>query len=241
MKRLTVISHFYNEEYLLPWWLNHHKEIFDHGILINYASTDNSLDIIKSICPSWDVYDSKNLEFAHIAVNDEVMEYEQNIEGYKICLNTTEFLIDKGIKNEIDYESKNCYPIRRATMVDINPEENATYDKPLVDQKNDGFLGENGINGEYRYVHNYENGNYDLGRHDTFLNKKEELKSLILWYGFSPWTLETKKRKFQIKYKIPKKDALTGAGWQHFLAEENLEAMYIKNCLKTLCLKKLSI
>lgn len=49
---LTVISHFYNEEYLLPWWLNHHKNIFDNGILINYGSTDKSVEIIKSICPT---------------------------------------------------------------------------------------------------------------------------------------------------------------------------------------------
>jgi hypothetical protein len=46
----TVISHFYNEEYMLPWWLKHHRQYFDHGILIDYGSTDKSLDIIKKIC-----------------------------------------------------------------------------------------------------------------------------------------------------------------------------------------------
>ncbi len=49
----TIISHFYNEEYLLPWWLEHHKKYFNHGIMINYASTDNSVSIIKQICPDW--------------------------------------------------------------------------------------------------------------------------------------------------------------------------------------------
>ncbi|MBJ3789276.1 glycosyltransferase family 2 protein, partial [Bacillus sp. OA1] len=43
----TIISHFYNEEYLLPWWLMHHTKIFDHGILINRGSTDRSVEICK--------------------------------------------------------------------------------------------------------------------------------------------------------------------------------------------------
>ena len=51
----TVLTHFYNEEYLLPWWLSHHKKIFDHGILIDYHSTDRSREIIKAICPTWEI------------------------------------------------------------------------------------------------------------------------------------------------------------------------------------------
>ena len=30
-----LFSHIYNEEYLLPFWLNHHKNIFDHGVIID--------------------------------------------------------------------------------------------------------------------------------------------------------------------------------------------------------------
>ena len=56
----TVLTHFYNEEYLLPWWLDHHKKYFDHGILIDYASTDKSVEIIKEICPTWTEVKSKN-------------------------------------------------------------------------------------------------------------------------------------------------------------------------------------
>ena len=39
---------FYNEEYLLPWWLAHHTKLFDHGILINKGSTDRSVEICKN-------------------------------------------------------------------------------------------------------------------------------------------------------------------------------------------------
>ena len=68
----TIISHFYNEEYLLPWWLNHHKDMFDHGIMIDYDSTDNSVEIIKSICPKWTIVKSRNRFFQAKDIDSEV-------------------------------------------------------------------------------------------------------------------------------------------------------------------------
>jgi hypothetical protein len=60
---LTIISHFYNEEYLLPWWLEHHKKIAPFGVMIDYHSTDRSVEIIKSICPHWEIRTTRNESF----------------------------------------------------------------------------------------------------------------------------------------------------------------------------------
>ena len=102
--KLTLLSHFYNEEYLLPWWLKHHSKIFTDAILIDYNSTDRSVEIIKEYCPTWKVFKSKNEYFDAILVDQEIMEYEQTIDGYKICLNTTEF-IHGDILSELKYQS----------------------------------------------------------------------------------------------------------------------------------------
>ena len=96
----TVISHFYNEEYMLPWWLSHHRQYFDHGIMINYDSTDRSVEIIKEYCPTWEIVQSRNREFGAKACDAEVNDYERKVQGWKICLNTTEFLVG-------DYSSLN--------------------------------------------------------------------------------------------------------------------------------------
>ena len=58
----TVIAHFYNEEFMMEWWLNHHLNLFDHGILINHKSTDRSVEIIRDIAPEWSILDT-SLEF----------------------------------------------------------------------------------------------------------------------------------------------------------------------------------
>ena len=69
----TVICHFYNESYLLPWWLDHHKKIFNHGIMINHRSSDSSVDIIKTITPQWDIVDTLLSEFDAFMTDLEVM------------------------------------------------------------------------------------------------------------------------------------------------------------------------
>ena len=79
----TVTLHFYNEEFLLPWWLKYHKKVFDHGILINYSSTDSSVEICKQICPEWEVIDSANSDFSVEALDTELTKIESTIDGWR--------------------------------------------------------------------------------------------------------------------------------------------------------------
>jgi hypothetical protein len=40
--------------------------------MINYQSTDNSVDIIRSIVPDWEIVDSRNKEFDSRLCDEEV-------------------------------------------------------------------------------------------------------------------------------------------------------------------------
>ncbi len=75
----------------------HHTKLFDHGILINRGSTDCSVEICRLLAPHWEIRNSKVLEFDAVLVDQEVMEIEKEITGWKMVLNTTEFLccVDK--------------------------------------------------------------------------------------------------------------------------------------------------
>jgi hypothetical protein len=137
-----LISHFFNEAYLLPWWLNHHREMFDHGILIDYHSTDQSREICRELVPHWDLVTSENEKFAAIPCDFEVMKYEQNYRSaWKIALNTTEFLMANldGVENEITAADSIVGKLEAAIMVDGEPGVSPAYERPLVDQKNMGF------------------------------------------------------------------------------------------------------
>lgn len=106
----TLISHFYNEEYLLPWWLMHHTKLFDHGILINRSSTDRSVEICQQYAPHWEIRNSKVLEFDAIQVDHEVMDIEKEVTGWKMTLNTTEFLC---CRDKIDFFSGSVAKLKK--------------------------------------------------------------------------------------------------------------------------------
>lgn len=64
----------------------HHTKLFDHVILINRDSTDRSVEICRQFAPNWEVRDSKVPEFDAILVDQEVMDAEKEVNGWKMTL-----------------------------------------------------------------------------------------------------------------------------------------------------------
>ena len=219
----TIISHFYNEEYLLPWWLEHHKKYFNHGIMINYASTDSSVSIIRQLCPDWTIINSRNEFFDAKLIDDEVTDIESKVSGWKTCLNTTEFLVG-------DYSLMNNTPEQEITMpcfimVDNQPDNQPNYSRPLIEQKHHGihYHGRDPLARRPRLIHNKNRVDYPLGRHYPDYNT-EALK--VLWYGWSPFNSKTLNRKLQIQNRIPESDKARGFGSQHIADEKTLNQIF---------------
>jgi len=219
---MILISSFYNEEYLLPWWLEHHKKIFNHGVLFNYYSTDKSVEIIKKICPSWEIRDTK-YEYWNPVTNDkEFMEAEEEFDDYKMTLTTTEFLVGELPKLP---KKLTAYAVQIIRMVDNEPDKHPSYEKPLVEQKNFGVFFRSI---RRRYLHNYQNGQYKIGRDRTELQTVNcDLK--IIKYVYSPWNDLFKKRRLQMSRQMDK-EHLNRKNWSrhHRLGLEQLEAEYNK-------------
>jgi hypothetical protein len=212
----TVICHFYNEEFLLPWWCKHHKELFDHGIMIDYASTDRSVEIIKEICPTWEIRPSRNDLFHPRDVDKEVMDIEAELSGWRIALNVTEFLY--GNMGHIDKCTAKDKQFFIANYVFVDMEDPAkgslelTYNKPLHEQRYWGYtdLTSAGyrwteLGGTYRLnrsIHNYPVEYPDWGRHwpDTKYSFDD---LMIFYYGWADAGERGLARKLQIQKKVP--------------------------------------
>lgn len=143
-----VICHIRNEEYLLPWWLDHHKNKFDHGIIIDYNSSDRSHDIIKEKTPTWQIIPSRNKNFSALPVDLEVVDFIKNIQNqfprsWIITLNVTEFLIGDTSKLNYIEARMNCL-VESHLMID-SPEDQGKYPDhniPLIKQRHYGVLGD---------------------------------------------------------------------------------------------------
>ena len=226
MKKI-VIMHFYNEEYLLPFWLDHHKRIFDHGILIDYASTDMSVEIIKKMTPNWDVLPSVNKQFIAKDVDDEVMKIEHQLEAkcWRIALNVTEFLAgDLGVLNKDNHQ----FILPSHVMVDKD-EDVDTYpstEKLLVEQCAYGSLLLNKFGSSARRgrsIHDHPITYPCIGRHFDTHQIDWDCNLFLLWYGFSPWNDRLKKRRTQIKNRIPEEEFRKGLGYHHAFPLQKME------------------
>ena len=238
----TVISHFFNEEYLLPWWLEHHVKLFDHGLLIDHGSTDSSADICRQIAPHWRLVKSRLTHFDAWLNDFEVMTQELNVDGWKIALTTTEFLVSNPGLDEIERflqsEKRSGIAASGMSMIDKQPTQSPNPDIPLVLQKpwavDDNRFAYQWIRRvcgypttphRNRFYHTLPNGMYHVGRHASLHpDWRVRLPNLmVLHYSYAPWTERFIARKMQIASKIPESDKARGWGSQHLLTLSELQ------------------
>jgi hypothetical protein len=249
MIRTTILSNIYNEEYMLPCWLEYHKNIFDHGIIIDWDSTDKSVEIIKKICPHWEIRRTTNLVnnkpfFETFSADKEIMEIEKTVPGYKIFLNVTEwFMSTKPIKELVDLTQPNkCYPLQVLTPINALEGYNPPNAKHFISYFR-GRLIPVICKRYFRYIFNRPCGEYKGGRH--FTNVPSDLDSIdwqnykimhngmfIVWCGFFPNTNEMWERKLTVKKHMSKELELErGTCFQHFWELDEMKKDYIDLCL----------
>jgi hypothetical protein len=209
----TVICHFYNEEFLLPWWLKHHKHLFDHGIMIDYGSTDSSVAIIKNLCPTWTIRPSRNAFFDPKLIDEEVMEVEKELTGWRIALNVTEFIYGDFDRLHNLRGNWTSHLLANYVFVDMEDDEKGplelTHMRPLHEQRYWGYFEPYGV-GQLtagstsrmnRSIHNFALEYPDWGRHwpdtDYTLNDLA-----IFYYGWADMGEEGIKRRTQILDKV---------------------------------------
>lgn len=240
----TVICHYYNEEWLLPHWIKHHMKMFDHGILVNYNSSDRSNEIIRNLVPHWEIIDSQNAMFDAELCDTEIMQVEERIIGWKMVLNVTEFLIVADLKTLIRKLQKQNLSYVRSRGFQINDtdsEINTPFDDnlSLLSQRHHGYAD----SWRNRILHNHIHGAYCIGRHyETPGLKKNPYSTVehknvpivddfyLFWYRFAPFEKQLP-RKIQISSRIPATDIKKGFGWNHW--DLNRDVLYERWKLET--------
>lgn len=246
----TIITNIFNEEYLLPFWLDYHKRIFDHGIIIDYDSTDKSIEIIKTICPTWEIRRTKNLVdgrvlFETYRIEEECKEIEISVKyGYKIYLNTTEWLIlNKPLHEILNFNITNkCYLLNVYLPLYENDDNfYPTNTQDFISNFNHKIVSAKEIRG-YRFIFNRDYGNYAVGRHFTNISSDyptdlSSYKSLsdigmcVFWCGYYPinellWTRKLNvKTNMNINIEIMPELGRNTAR-QHFYSIEDMKTEY---------------
>jgi hypothetical protein len=221
-----LISHFYNEEFLLPHWIKHHYKMFDHAVMIDYESTDNSVEIIKTLAPNWEIRPSRNKEFDAPLVDEEVMDIEREFtDCWKVALNITEFIImpnlnlkkiiNRSLKVHPTVTSIACHGVWLVDKIE-NMDLPIDDSKPILSQRHWGTIDFPNCGSRNRLIHCLDCGQYNIGRHkyEVYPLNKFPTELYCIWLGWSPY-FHIKSRKMQIKDKIPLDHFAKGWGVEH--------------------------
>lgn len=82
-------------------FLKHHVHLFDEGIIIDYKSTDKTIEIARKIAPHWKVVSPNIPRFHGSGDVHNIHHVERSVNGWKMSLNITEFLFTDDLKKTL--------------------------------------------------------------------------------------------------------------------------------------------
>lgn len=206
----TIISHIYNEQALLPLWLSHHSKYFDNGIIVDFDSNDGSLEIIKGF-PQFRVIKSPLKFFDAQKLDALMLEVERQVQGIRMILTATEFLLGNPNSAERDFY------IPSVRLINMPFDSPFDWNRQFFEQRFYGVEAPDHHSRilahdlpEYpwvgRHFPNVDSGGYLIARvSDCFVSQ------------------EMFERRLQIQDRIPLEDKVAGFGRQHFKLNGRLE------------------
>jgi nucleoside-diphosphate-sugar epimerase len=172
-KRVVLITHFFNDEFMLPYFIQHHSSLFDEAVLIDCHSTDGSVDIIRRSAPaSWRIVRSRNKKFDPVLLNDEVRDHERTVYGsWKIALTTREFLVHPDLRGYLESVNDETLVLRfRSFLMAGNDAVPLKRFSSLVKQRSAYIVPSHNEQSGDRLMHRFETSLEYTQRDSAFLN-----------------------------------------------------------------------
>jgi len=228
----TVICHFWNNACILPWWLKHHARLFRHGVMIDHGSTDGSADLVRELAPGWEVRPTGRCRdwFDSAAADEEVMAVEAGLDGWKMVLNVTEFLVLADLDEYLAALPGDVAGVTTSGVVLVDRPGSRglpAAGQPLFTQCDYGYfeyeLGKRPEDYGFpavwrsRLLHRHRTGRYEVGRHVCHVPHVYDPGLFLAWAGWAPFGL-IKDMKMAVQERIPKEDFERGRAVQHRLA-----------------------
>ena len=231
--KVALVTHIYNEEFILPFFIFHHAHFFTVAHIIDFRSTDASLALLRKYAPeSWTVEPS-DVDTGYFGAQEtdaQLLRIERSLpEGWwKFCPTIAEFLISPDIQEELQAAADQNYQVLRVPGALLIGNDSV----PLRSWESHHLLPQRSmyvVKGDHwRFIHRVPNCSVyaAAGRH--FLLVEAEIFSTwtscsgFAKFSYTPWP-EARQRKTQIAPKIPKTDLAVGMGKHHVFSSEKLD------------------
>ena len=232
-RQVRLVTHQRNEEMMIPFFIIQHAPMFDHAILIDFNSTDETLRIIdKYAPPTWRVENSTSGEvFDALKTDQQVMTWEQqNPDDWALALTTTEFLVHPNFRVDLyRRQMENPGPaikVYRVWQMVGNDTKPLRHFESLVNQRHQ-FIESDTKFSRFLHIGTCFTHKYSTGRHvyrtraitrrqKKFYNLPMENSQagFIMKWVWTPWP-EGAQRKLEVGKTIPQSDRERRFGSQH--------------------------
>ncbi|MCG6872993.1 MAG: glycosyltransferase family 2 protein [Gammaproteobacteria bacterium] len=229
--RLTVISHFWNNRWILEHWLRHHRRLFDHGILIDHGASDGSAELIRDLAPGWEIRPTWLCREHYLSAqaDQEVMSVERELEGWKMVLNVTEFLVIADLHAYVAALPDWVKGVTTNGVVLVDrPEQvgQVVTRIPFFLERTYGYfeyeLGKRPSDYGFpavwrsRLLHRHHHGDYEVGRHVSAAPHVFDPALYLAWAGWAPFA-DIRAMKMSVQARIPDAEFERGIALQHRL------------------------
>ena len=199
----TLVTHCWNESALIKLWLDHHLAIFDRVIVIDFASDDGTREILKD--HDVEVIESPLVDFQARPLDQLVEQIEAPIQGPRISLNVTEFLLgDPNVDRELFVPS--------VSLVNMESDPTFHWSVQFYRQRNYGISFERDFMRRRSRRLSLESKPYPLGRHFHQIDRGDLLIVHVAQCYVDQRMID---RRLAIQHRIPNSDKEQMLGFQH--------------------------
>ena len=233
-----------NEAAIIDHWMLHHANMFDALYVLDYASTDDTVDRILNHRPDAHIIEP---QFVWGPAFEDIERIESTLKGWKIALNVTEFVVNPDLRwfcKELD--RTDWTGIRSSGFVLIDdPQTGLDTTRSIIEQCTRGYAEHDwlfeseprsdaysqtlrwnmlrGLDGRSRLLHKNQHGHYGIGRHRTYIKNSiwprslgtcPESEFVIAWAGWAPADIRKQRRRTHANRQLDGTDLVDGYVWQ---------------------------
>ena len=240
-----------NEAAIIDHWMLHHVNMFDALYVLDYDSTDDTVDRILKHRPDAHIVEP---QFVWGPAVEDIERIESTLRGWKIALNVTEFVVNPDLRpfcKELD--RTDWTGIRSSGFVLIDdPATEFDANKSIIEQCTRGYAEHDwlfeaasrtdaytvtlrsnmllGLDGRSRLLHKNMQGCYGQGRHRTALTTIwprstgtcPESEFVIAWAGWAPARIRKQRRLIHANRQLDGLACTDAAVWRS-LAEQSYD------------------
>lgn len=200
----TLVSHSWNEVQLMPLWLAHHVPMFDEVIVLDFDSDDGTRDLIRDSGAT--LVDAGLPDFCSEQLDARVEEIEARIEGPRITLNTTEFLLGDPSK-----VSRELF-VPQISLVNMADDAEFDWSRQFFEQRRFGISFERDFMRRRSRRFSLVPKKYPLGRHFMVVDADGFIIVHVAYCYVNQAMID---RRLAIQHRIPARDKELMLGYQH--------------------------